>query len=77
MPAPRYEGSLFLEKMEKEDENKINEKLKYENEESDEEFPPEPFDPYDNKRLHCWVMIQAGKRKVEKHLFIEPSTGVV
>lgn len=25
--------------------------------------------------MHCWVLLKAGKRGVEKNIFIEPSTG--
>ena len=32
-------------------------------------------DPYAGRRIHCWVLVKAGKRNVEKHIFIEPSTG--
>lgn len=32
-------------------------------------------DPYNGKRIHCWVLLKAGKRQVEKSVFIEPSTG--
>ena len=33
-------------------------------------------DPYLSKRLHCWVLLKAGKREFDKHVFIEPSTGL-
>lgn len=32
-------------------------------------------DPYEGQRRHCWVLIKAGKRNVEKDTFIEPGTG--
>lgn len=32
-------------------------------------------DPFGGKRLHCWVLLKAVKRGVERNLFIEPSTG--
>eukprot|EP00741_Cyanophora_paradoxa_P015016 tig00020830_g14487.t1 len=38
---------------------------------------PGPVDELENVRVHCWVLIQAGKREVPEHVFIEPSTGRV
>ncbi|CAD8046319.1 unnamed protein product [Paramecium sonneborni] len=32
-------------------------------------------DFYAGKRIHCWILLKAGKRGVERNLFIEPSTG--
>ena len=29
------------------------------------------------RRRHCWVLIRAGKRGVESHVFVEPTTGQV
>lgn len=34
-------------------------------------------DFYAGKRIHCWILLKAGKRGVERNLFIEPSTGRV
>ena len=38
-----------------------------------EERPPE--DTLFGRRIHCWVLIKAGKRQVPKDFFIEPFTG--
>jgi hypothetical protein len=27
------------------------------------------------RRLHCWVLVRAGRRGVDSHVFVEPSTG--
>ncbi|CAD8136523.1 unnamed protein product [Paramecium octaurelia] len=32
-------------------------------------------DYYAGKRIHCWILLKAGKRGVERNLFIEPATG--
>ncbi|CAD8138022.1 unnamed protein product [Paramecium pentaurelia] len=32
-------------------------------------------DYYAGRRIHCWILLKAGKRGVERNLFIEPSTG--
>ncbi|KAI5079565.1 hypothetical protein GOP47_0005044 [Adiantum capillus-veneris] len=32
-------------------------------------------DIFDNKRLHCWVLVTSNKRNVPDYFFIEPSTG--
>ncbi|CAD8043995.1 unnamed protein product [Paramecium primaurelia] len=32
-------------------------------------------DFYAGRRIHCWILLKAGKRGVERNLFIEPSTG--
>ena len=34
-------------------------------------------DPLDGQRVHAWVLVRAGPRGVDEHLFIEPSTGTV
>lgn len=37
----------------------------------------EEEDPYEGKRIHCWVWIKSGKRDIKSNIFIEPSTGTV
>jgi hypothetical protein len=32
-------------------------------------------DNYAGKRIHCWILLKAGKRGVERNLFIEPASG--
>jgi hypothetical protein len=34
-------------------------------------------DPLEGNRVHCWVLVMAGKRGVEQNFFIEPTTGTV
>lgn len=77
IPPKRYESSLYqLEKEREEEQERLRKKI-YDENESDEEYPEDPEDLLEGKRLHCWVMVQAGKRSVEKHILIEPSTGNV
>jgi hypothetical protein len=33
------------------------------------------LDEHRCRRKHAWVLVKAGKRGVESHYFIEPSTG--
>lgn len=33
------------------------------------------YDPFDRKRLHCWVLVTTNKRDVPDCFFLEPSTG--
>lgn len=77
VPKKRYENSLFQLEKQKESEEEMRRKKEYDENESDEEYPPEEEDLLAGKRVHCWVMVQAGKRSVEKHIFIEPSTGFI
>jgi len=37
----------------------------------------EVTDPLHGNRVHCWVMVLAGKRGVQETLFVEPSTGTI
>jgi len=46
-------------------------------EESDDEPEPDAPDALDGRRVHCWVLVRAGKRGVAEHLFVEPTTGRV
>ena len=41
---------------------------------SQEEEAPPP-DKYHGLRVHCWVLVLAGKREVGHSFFIEPTTG--
>ncbi|GBG34883.1 Dynein regulatory complex subunit 7 [Hondaea fermentalgiana] len=36
---------------------------------------PEPQDPIANERVHCWILVRAGKRQLDKTFFLEPTTG--
>ena len=35
------------------------------------------IDPLVGQRVHAWVLVRAGRRDVQAHLFVEPSTGSV
>eukprot|EP01029_Cantina_marsupialis_P012390 TRINITY_DN2734_c0_g2_i1.p1 TRINITY_DN2734_c0_g2~~TRINITY_DN2734_c0_g2_i1.p1 ORF type:complete len:779 (-),score=234.22 TRINITY_DN2734_c0_g2_i1:166-2502(-) len=37
----------------------------------------EQDDPLVGQRVHCWVLVRAGSQGVEKHVYVEPSTGQV
>eukprot|EP00736_Rhodelphis_marinus_P008612 Rmarinus@m.20835 len=39
--------------------------------------PNEPEDALHRCRVHCWVLVMAGRREVPTPLFIEPSTGAI
>ena len=50
------------------------------NEPSDLSLGPErdvPEDELAGKRVHCWVMVLAGKREVAQNIFVEPSSGQI
>lgn len=32
-------------------------------------------DPIQGERMHCWILIRAGKRQMDKTFFLEPTTG--
>ncbi|KMS94089.1 hypothetical protein BVRB_024910, partial [Beta vulgaris subsp. vulgaris] len=34
-------------------------------------------DPYQDRRVHCWVMVLPGRRDISNVQFIEPSTGII
>ena len=55
-------------------ENKKTEEYKRNNEIDDDIPELERFDPWLEKRLHCWVLVKKNKR-IEKDIFIETSTG--
>lgn len=41
----------------------------------DDEPDIEKDDEYRNQRLHCWILLQKGKREIQETFFIEPTTG--
>jgi hypothetical protein len=64
------------------DRDEINEKLRIEEEDliknnvlGDDEPDRLPPDQFEGKRVHCWVLVKKGLRGVDKHYYIEPSTG--
>jgi hypothetical protein len=68
-------GSKFEAAQAKKKEDEIARK-KAENEQSDEE-EEEEVDPLAGQRVHSWVLVRAGKREVQAHFFVEPSTGCI
>jgi hypothetical protein len=34
-------------------------------------------DPLHGNRVHCWILVMAGRRGVEENLFVEPTTGTI
>eukprot|EP00116_Pleurobrachia_bachei_P002476 sb/3462738/ len=75
---PRDLRSKYLIKME---ERKVQERLDEEQRIKDIELgkiaeleKPAPDELY-GMRVHCWVLVLAGKREVPENFFIEPSTG--
>lgn len=46
-----------------------DEEIEYEEEEEEDE--------YEGQRIHAWVLVRAGKREVQDHMFVEPSTGKI
>jgi len=68
--------SMFDKKRE-EDQEADKAKIEFEeNNILDDDEPDRlPEDPYVGKRIHCWCLIKKGPRKMDKDVFIEPSTG--
>eukprot|EP00906_Rhabdomonas_costata_P030675 RCo043369 len=56
-------------RQEREEDNKQDEA---EDMDANQEAAP---DPAYRKPLHCWILVQPGKREVQGNIFIEPSTG--
>lgn len=42
-----------------------------------EDDPSSDEDEYENRRIHCWILVRKGPREVEKDRYIEPTTGRV
>lgn len=42
-----------------------------------EDDPSSDEDEFENRRIHCWVLVRKGSRDVEKDRYIEPTTGRV
>jgi len=40
-----------------------------------EDDPSSEEDEYENRRIHCWVLVRKGAREVSKDMYIEPTTG--
>eukprot|EP00929_Paragymnodinium_shiwhaense_P051937 TRINITY_DN2605_c0_g1_i1.p1 TRINITY_DN2605_c0_g1~~TRINITY_DN2605_c0_g1_i1.p1 ORF type:complete len:842 (+),score=224.22 TRINITY_DN2605_c0_g1_i1:100-2625(+) len=52
------------------------ERLQEEEMKSDsEDDPSSDEDEYENRRVHCWVLVRKGSREVAEDFYIEPTTG--
>jgi len=40
-----------------------------------EDDPSSDEDEYENRRIHCWVLVRKGSREVQEDIYIEPTTG--
>mmetsp|Transcript_9290 Transcript_9290/g.29558 ORF Transcript_9290/g.29558 Transcript_9290/m.29558 type:complete len:853 (-) Transcript_9290:431-2989(-) len=40
-----------------------------------EDDPSSDEDEFENRRIHCWVLVRKGSREVAEDLYIEPTTG--
>merc|ERR1712048_104304 len=40
-----------------------------------EDDPSSDEDEYENRRIHCWVLVRKGSREVAEDIYIEPTTG--
>mmetsp|Transcript_36122 Transcript_36122/g.81720 ORF Transcript_36122/g.81720 Transcript_36122/m.81720 type:complete len:855 (+) Transcript_36122:52-2616(+) len=40
-----------------------------------EDDPSSDEDEFENRRLHCWILLRKGSREVEEDTYIEPTTG--
>eukprot|EP00441_Pelagodinium_beii_P038325 CAMPEP_0197626140 /NCGR_PEP_ID=MMETSP1338-20131121/5247_1 /TAXON_ID=43686 ORGANISM="Pelagodinium beii, Strain RCC1491" /NCGR_SAMPLE_ID=MMETSP1338 /ASSEMBLY_ACC=CAM_ASM_000754 /LENGTH=866 /DNA_ID=CAMNT_0043196659 /DNA_START=47 /DNA_END=2647 /DNA_ORIENTATION=- len=40
-----------------------------------EDDPSSEEDEYENRRIHCWVLVRKGAREVSEDMYIEPTTG--
>lgn len=67
--------SKYMKMVEVEEESKRLASTIIPNYEDDEEDDEEEEDSSIDKRTHSWVLLRAGKRNVDNHLFIEPTTG--
>lgn len=46
-----------------------------ENKSDSEDDPSSEEDEFENRRIHCWVLIRKGSREVKEDMYIEPTTG--
>ncbi|KAK5648480.1 hypothetical protein RI129_003372 [Pyrocoelia pectoralis] len=75
---PKDLRSKFLLAMEQREIDKINAQKAKEVEAERirlEELEKPPFDEIQGQRLHSWVLVLAGSKRVQNSLFIEPTTG--
>lgn len=71
VPQSKYEATMSTRQVEESKGKSKDENL------SDDEEPVAPPDPLEGRRVHAWVLVRAGPREVEDHVFVEPSTGRV
>ncbi|KFG63144.1 hypothetical protein TGRUB_213720 [Toxoplasma gondii RUB] len=68
--------SAFLKKVEDEkNEQEAARKAESEHIFTDCDSPIHGEDPFEGRRVHCWVLIKKGKRGVQNDVFLEPTTG--
>ena len=65
--------SSYLVQLKLEEEQKAMEEAKEPEFVEDEDT--EAVDELEGRRVHSWVLVRAGKRDVDSHFFIEPTTG--
>ncbi|CAG9820881.1 unnamed protein product [Phaedon cochleariae] len=78
LKPPKDLRSKFLQMMEQREIDKVKaeeEKLAEEQRLRTLEEEKRPPDELEGLRVHAWILLRAGERKVETSLFIEPSTG--
>ena len=73
VPKSKYELAMA----ERESKKQAAPKPDADAQDEDDEEPPPPADPLAGRRVHAWVLVRAGPREVEDHVFVEPSTGRV
>lgn len=72
---PDVTTSKYLKLREKEDKEE-EEKKRKEADAKNQFVIDVKEDPLLGDRVHCWVLVKAGRRDVENHVYIEPSTGL-
>mmetsp|Transcript_26582 Transcript_26582/g.52378 ORF Transcript_26582/g.52378 Transcript_26582/m.52378 type:complete len:730 (-) Transcript_26582:206-2395(-) len=72
---PDVSTSKYIELRKKEEEDEI-EKKKREADEKAKLVVDVKEDPLQGDRVHCWILVKAGKREVPENIYIEPSTGL-
>jgi len=40
-----------------------------------EDDPSSEEDEFENRRIHCWVLVRKGSREVREDMYVEPTTG--
>jgi len=69
--------SQYMEKISKEKEDSERRAMEEETRSDSDDDPSSDEDEFENRRIHCWVMVRKGSREVPEDLYIEPTTGRV